>query len=189
MIGFELVRGVLSVTPETWGYLPFKRLLDRDDTEDKGDSLLEMLFIWQYASVGSDYEFLRDDGERELTIKRDIGLSKKWKIDKDMKAAIEFFKDRSQTALTELYDATVSSVNAISNYLNKTEELLNERDRYNKPITKLSDVTAALKSVKVIMRDVKDAYKEVIKESKEIDDKRIGKQTFNTFEEGLDFEQ
>ena len=189
MVGFELTRGILTVTPETWGYIPFKKILERDKTEEKGEALMDMLFIWQYCSVGSDYEFLRDDKEREITIKNDIGLPKKWKIDKVMEEAIEFFNARSKTPLTELYDGTVNSVNAITKYLNNTDELLEERDRYNKPITKLSDITGALKSVKVIMRDLKEAYKEVVKESKIIEEKKLGKQTFNTFEEGLYFEE
>lgn len=189
MVGFELVRGVLTVTPETWGYIPFKKLLDRDKSEDKSDSLMEMLFIYQYASVGSDYEFIRDNKEREDTIKRDIGLPKKWKIDKPLQTAIDFFTERSRTALTDLYYASLNAVNAISDYLNNTEELLQERDKGNRPVHKIQDITSALKSVKVIMRDIKDAYKEVVKESKEIGDKNVGKQEFNTFEEGLDFEK
>ena len=188
MVGFQLVRGILTVTPETWGYLPFKKLLTRDRTKDKDKSLLEMLFIWQYASVGSDYDFIRDLEERAEVVAADIGMPKNWKIDKDMQIAIDFFMDRSRTSLTELYNATLTSVTAVSTYLNRTEELLNERDKYNKPITKIGDITTALKSVKVIMKDVKDAYKEVIKEAKDIEEKKIGKQTFNTFEDGLEIE-
>ncbi len=188
MVGFELKRGELTITPDTWGYKPFKVLLNRDKSDDKGTALLEMLFIWHYCRVGSDFEFIRNLDERADVIKRDIGLPKRWTVNKPMKAAISFFNERSTTTLTELYNAALTSVTAVNNYLNRTEELLNERDKYNKPITKINDITTALKSVKVIMKDIKEAYREVIKETKYLERKNVGKQAFNTFEEGLSIE-
>lgn len=186
MIGFSLVRGILTVAPETWGYIPFKVLLERDKTPEKDQCTMEMLFIHNYCKIGGDYEFIRDLEERKKTIQRDIGLPEDWEIDKELQAAIDFYTSHSTTVLTELYAATVDSVTDITNYLKNTKSLLKERDKAGRTITKISDITGALKSVTSIMKDVKAAYKEVVRESKEIADRNVGKQSFNTFEEGLD---
>ena len=188
MVGFELKRGVLTIAPETWGFAPFKKLLDRDKSDDKDQATMELLFIHNYCSVGSDYFFLKDKEERKEALKKDLGFPANWEIDKDIQAAIDFYEVRSRTVLTDLYESTVASVAAITDYLSDTATLLKERDKYGKTITKLSDITSALKSVKVIMKDVEDTYRNAVKEAKEITDRNIGKQQFNTFEEGLEYE-
>ncbi len=175
------------VTPETWGYLPFKKLLERDETEFKENALNDMLFINHFADIGSDYEFIRDEDERVEAIRKDIGLAKDWKVDSLVQDAIDFYKDRSETAITRLYFASLNSANDISDYLNETKALLNERDRGGKPVYTLSSITGALKNVKIIMKDLKEAYKEVIKEAKDMENKSIGSQVFNTFEGGLGY--
>jgi len=49
----------------------------------------------------------------------------------------------------------------------------------------LATITASLKSVPVIMRDLKAAYKEVLSEQKEMEGRTKGSKTMGLFEDGL----
>jgi len=45
----------LQVAPELWGLLPFKVILKRDKSRGKEQAFKEVLFIYYYTDVRSDY--------------------------------------------------------------------------------------------------------------------------------------
>ena len=53
------------------------------------------------------------------------------------------------------------------------------------PVTKVGDVTKALKDVKSIMQDLKAAEREMVKEIKTAEQRQKGARTFGLFEDGL----
>lgn len=175
----------LSISEEVWGLVPFKKILDRDKTKDKSVANAEMLFIWYWCDVKSNY-ILMPEEERLQELKKDIsGLPKNWKKDKIIDDAIEFYKKRSESVLQKLYKNAIQSAIDVGNYLENTDALLKERDAKGSPTTKISDITRGLKDVKTIMKDLKAAEKEVIKEQEDNDGKTKGSRSFNTFEDGL----
>ncbi len=179
----------LSVTEVAWGILPFKKLLTRDKTKDKTRSHLEMQFIWHYTDVKSTYQYITDLKVRTEEIKKDIGLPKTWKIDKDIQAAIDLYEERSSTIIETLYKQTLKSASAIGEYLGNTKDLLAERDNQGKLITDISKITGAVSRMPKLMYDLKAAYKEVVKEQEDNDNKKKGTKVFNTYEDGLKFEE
>ena len=66
--------------------------------------------------------------------------------------------------------------------------LLNERTDKGSVVTPLNTITASLKAVPGIMKDLKTAHKEVITEQKEMEGRTKGSKTLNYFEEGISFE-
>lgn len=182
---FEVKDWELTVKEEVYGLLPFKKLIDRDKTKDKQIALKELLFIYFYCDIKSDYNYLMSDKEKEKEIKKDIGLPSKWKIDKDIENAIELYKEKSQTVIQKLYSQSLKSVSEIGNYLENTKELLEERDDRGKPVLDISKITTAVQRVPKLMSDLKAAYKEVVKEIEDTENKRKGSQSFNIFEDGL----
>ena len=186
---FELQNWELQVRDETWGYPVFNKLLKRDKTKNKTTVHKELMFIWSFADIKSDFLYLTNAEEREVAIKKAVGLPEKWKKDKDIDEAIEFYKSHSATIIRSLYEGAAQSASDITEYLKKTKALLEERDDRGKPVYTLNSITASIKSVPVIMRDLKSAYKEVIKEEKDLDNRSKGSREFNTFEEGLDFDE
>lgn len=182
---FQMKNWVLTLDEEVWGLRPFKALLDRDKSKDKEIANSEMLFIWYYIDVKSNFLMLPEK-EREEAIKKEIdGLPDDWKMDAKVKEAIEFYKKYSETVLQFLYKKAVKAANDVGDYLEKTNVLLNERDRTDKPIYKIKDITNGLKDVKIIMKNLKEAEKEVIKEAEDNEGKTKGSKKYNTFEEGL----
>lgn len=185
---FELKNWVLHVSEEAWGFPIFKKILDRDKSKNKETSLKEFLFIYHFVDLRSDYSIMVNEQERIDNIKKDIGLDKTWNVDSDLQAAINFYQEHSDTIISKLYKSAVKAVNDISVYLNNTESLLNERDKTGKPVYNLQQIVNGLKSVKSIMKDLKDAHNEVIAERDDLSGKKKGQQEFNIFEDGLDFE-
>lgn len=184
MNGFLLKDYVLTVEDNMWGLLPFKKILKRDKSRDKDKALKEMLFIYYYCDIKSDYLII-DSKFRIEEIKKDIGLPEDWKIDSVIQEAIDFYEERSLTVVGKLYKNALAAANDISEYLTKTRELLEERDERGKPVTTLTTIVGGISKIKVVMQDLKAAEKELIKERIETEGRMKGQQQMGMFENGL----
>ena len=184
MNGFTLRDYVLTVEDNMWGLIPFKKILKRDKSRDKDRALKEMLFIYYYSDIKSDYLII-DSKFRIEEIKKDIGLPEDWKIDSVLQEAIDFYEERSLTVVGKLYKNALVAANDISDYLTKTKELLEERDEKGKPVTTLTTIVGGISKIKTVMQDLKAAEKELIKERIETEGKMKGKQSMGMFELGL----
>ena len=184
MNGFTLRDYVLTVEDNMWGLIPFKKILKRDKSRDKDRALKEMLFIYYYSDIKSDYLII-DSKFRIEEIKKDIGLPEDWRIDSVLQEAIDFYEERSLTVVGKLYKNALLAANDISEYLTKTKELLEERDDRGKPVTTLTTIVGGISKIKTVMQDLKAAEKELIKERIETEGKMKGKQSMGMFELGL----
>ena len=184
MNGFTLRDYVLTVEDNMWGLIPFKKILKRDKSRDKDRALKEMLFIYYYSDIKSDYLII-DSKFRIEEIKKDIGLPEDWRIDSVLQEAIDFYEERSLTVVGKLYKNALAAANDISDYLTKTKELLEERDDKGKPVTTLTTIVGGISKIKTVMQDLKAAEKELIKEKIETEGRMKGQQAFGLFENGL----
>ena len=184
MNGFTLRDYVLTVEDNMWGLIPFKKILKRDKSRDKDRALKEMLFIYYYSDIKSDYLIIESKFRIE-EIKKDIGLPEDWRIDSILQEAIDFYEERSLTVVGKLYKNALAAANDISEYLTKTKELLEERDERGKPVTTLTTIVGGISKIKTVMQDLKAAEKELIKERIETEGKMKGKQSMGMFELGL----
>ena len=184
MNGFLLKEYVLTVEDNMWGLEKFKKILKRDKSRDKDRALKEMLFIYYYSDIKSDYLII-DSKFRIEEIKKDIGLPEDWKIDSVLQEAIDFYEERSLTVVGKLYKNALAAANDISDYLTKTKELLEERDERGKPVTTLTTIVGGISKIKTVMQDLKAAEKELIKEKIETEGRMKGQQAMGMFESGL----
>ena len=184
MNGFTLRDYVLTVEDNMWGLIPFKKILKRDKSRDKDRALKEMLFIYYYSDIKSDYLII-DSKFRIEEIKKDIGLPEDWRIDSVLQEAIDFYEERSLTVVGKLYKNALAAANDISEYLTKTKELLEERDERGKPVTTLTTIVGGISKIKTVMQDLKAAEKELIKEKIETEGRMKGQQSMGMFELGL----
>ena len=152
MNGFTLRDGILTVDDNLWGLEKFKKILKRDKSRNKDLAIKEMLFIYYYTDIKSDYLII-DIKLRKEEIIKDIQLPDNWKIDSIMQDAINFYEERSLTVIGKLYKNALLAANDISEYLTKTKELLEERDDRNKPVTTLTTIVGGISKIKVVMQD------------------------------------
>lgn len=182
---FEMKNWELTISEEAYGITPFKKILERDKSKEKEKAMKEMLFIYFYSDVKSDYQYITNKKDKAEEIKKDIGLPKSWKIDKVIENAIELYVKRSQTIIEKLYVQSMKSASEIGNYLENTKALLEERDKMERPVTDINKISQSVQRVPKLMRDLKEAYKEVIKEKEDNENKQKGSRKFNIFEDGL----
>ena len=164
---------------------PFKKIIDRDKTKGKETAIKELSFIAFFADIRSDYMYIVSDEERAAELVKDLELPKDWKVDNTIKQAIEFYTSRSTTVNSSIYKSACKAAIDISNYLNKTDVLLDERDENGKVVTDISKITSALEKVPKIMANLNSAHTELIKEQKITEGRTKGSKTFNTLEDGL----
>jgi hypothetical protein len=181
---FEMKDYNLHVSEEAWGLLPFKAILKRDKSRNKEMAFKEMLFIYFYTDVRSDYVHYTDS-EKLKEIIKDIGLPTDWKLDSIMQDAINFYEERSVSVIAKLYKSALKSANDTSEYLEMTADLLRERTDKGGTVTTLPMITASQKTLPEIMKNLKAAYKEVIAEQKELEGRTKGSRTMNLFEDGF----
>lgn len=181
---FKIEKWSLFLEEEVWGFSAFNKLLKRDKTKEKEIALKEMLFVYFYTDVKSDYLHMQDE-EKLIEIKKDIGLPVKWKLDKDILDAIELYKKLSHTVIEQLYLQSLKSAAAIGDYLENSAELLAERDNNGRPVNDISKITMAVQKIPKLMGDLKAAYKEVVKEQEDNENKKKGSKSFNIFEDGF----
>ncbi len=182
---FEMQDYNLQISEETWGLSPFKTILKRDKNRNKELAFKEMLFIYFYVDIKSDYMYITDNSVRLQEIKKDIKLPDDWKIDSVIQEAIDFYIKMSITPTAKLYKSALKAADDVAKYLEMTDVLLAERTDKGSVVTPLSTVTASLKAVPIIMKDLKSAYKELITEQKEMEGRTKGSKTLNFFEDGL----
>lgn len=182
---FKVVKFQLKVDPIAWGYKPFRVLLERDKTKEKEVAFNEMLYIYSFADLRSDFSYITDEIERTTEIVKTLDLPKNWVPDQDIENAVAFYRERSRTVTGELYEAANKAASDISTYLKNTKELLAERDDKGKPVNTVSNITSALKQIPGIMKDLNTAYKELIKEQKDLEGRSKGSKEFNMYEDGL----
>lgn len=185
---FEMHDFSLSVAPEAWGLLPFKAILKRDKSRNKETAFKEMLFIYYYTDIRSDYVYIINDKEREKEIIKDIGLDADWTMHETVKEAIDFYQKRSVSVIAMLYKDAIKSVGDMSEYLRMTDELLRERTNNGGTVTTLPMITTAQEKIPKIMQNLKAAYKEVAAEQKELEGKMKGSKSMGLFENGLDID-
>jgi len=184
---FEMKDFTLNVNVEAWGLLPFKAILKKDKSRTKETAFKEMLFIYYYVDVRSDYMYIVNNKEREKEIIKDIGLPSDWTQEDYIKDAIAFY-NKFTTPIQKLYKSSLKSVDDVSKYLEDTDILLAERTDKGGTVTTLPMIMTSIKTVPLIMKDLKAAYKEVLAEQKEMEGRTKGSRSMGLFEEGLQFE-
>lgn len=181
---FEMKNWELIVSEEAWGLAPFKKILERDKSKEKEKAMAEMLYIFYFCDIKSDYLTMSEKDRHNELVKDIPNLTSKWKPDKVVKEGMELYNKHS-TIVQKLYNKTVISANDIADYLANTKALLEERDKMGKPVTDINKITQSVQRVPKLMADLKSAYKEVIKEQEDLDNKKKGSRKFNTFEDGI----
>lgn len=97
----------------------FKKLLERDkgtkgdhDGRKKRTATKELAFIYFYCTFDSRFEHF--EGEEKIDkIKEAVDLPTKWKVDDDMKKAIERYTFLMETASIRLYKRTIEALETL----------------------------------------------------------------------------
>lgn len=150
------------IDPEILVLKPFRDLWKRDKTKDKEKALLEIAFIYFMLDPRSDYQYITDEEQRKQAIKEGEGLPDKWEPDKVLLDAMEFYNSFKSTSALLLED-TRYAVDKLRKLLREVD--LSKTDDKGKPVYTLNTITATIKQVPSLVKDLDDAERAISKES------------------------
>lgn len=154
---------------------PFSKLFKRDKSENKTKANKEMAFVYFFCDIRSDYAIYIDPEEKTKVLKKELKFSSNWKPDKVLNEAIEFYRKRSKS--------TISKILEDSTYVaNKVSEKLREAVDEDLEIGDLDKVLNGLNKIPNVIKAIKIAEKEVLKEIEEAQD-NIGAKNKALFED------
>lgn len=170
------------ISEEAFAIKIFRQIWNRDRSLSKEKAIMELGYIYFMVDPRSDYQYLVDEEERSEAIKESEGLPSEWKPDKVIKEAMEFYSRFKPTAALLLED-TRYAVEKLRKLLRDID--LKEVDDKGKPIYTLNTVTATIKQVPSLAKDLDEAEKALASEMK-ISGKMRGQGEKTVFEDGLD---
>lgn len=171
----------ISIEPEALLLKPFKQLWNRDKTVNKEKALLELGYIYFMCDPRSDYQYITDNQLRSNAIKEGEGLPSNWKPDKQVQEAMEFFLSFKSMSVLLLED-TKCAVDKLRALLRDIK--LDETDDRGKPIYTLNVITATIKQVPSLAKDLDAAEKAIASELIEFGKMR-GQGQKSVFEDSL----
>lgn len=169
--GYKIV-----ISEEAFALKPFRQIWQRDKTVNKDKAIMELGFVYFYCDPRSDYQFLVDDKERLEAIKEGEGLPPKWEPDKVLIEAMEFYKSFKPISALLLEDTRFM--------VNKFRTKLRELDFDNLEVKEFKEVTAIVKQITPLIRDLDEAEKALNSEMRN-SSKMRGQGEKTIFEDGL----
>ena len=151
----------LTIDPELLVLAPFKKIWTRDKSKDKSRALQELAYIYFMEDPRSDYQLYIDKEQRSRQIKEGEGLPEKWEPDSVVTEALEYFSKFKPTAALLLEDTRVA-IDKLRKLLKEID--LNAVDDKGKPIYTLNTVTATIRQIPSLVKELDEAERALAKE-------------------------
>ena len=151
----------VTISEEAILLKPFKAIWNRDRTKSKDRALDELGFIYFFCDPRSDYQYLTDETERKKVIKEGEGLPEKWEPDKLVLDAMDFYNSFKPTSALLLED-TRYAVDKLRKLLKDIN--LEDKDDKGKPVYTLNTITATIKQIPSLVKDLDEAEKTLTSE-------------------------
>lgn len=154
--GYKIV-----ISEEAMALMPFKRIWTRDRSTNKNRAISELGFIYFMADPRSDYQYIIDEESRKTSIKEGEGLPSDWEPDNLVLEAMEFYKTFKPVSALLLEDTRVA-VDKLRTLLREID--LGAVDDKGKPIYTLNTITATIKQIPSLVKDLNEAEAAIAKE-------------------------
>ena len=161
---------------------PFRLLHNADRTQNKDKFMNFLSIVYFTYDPRSDYSYIVDDDLRLKEVCDSNGLEVP-KFNKQELECIELYKKLTTTISVELLRSTKVAVDKVRKFLEEID--LTEVDDKGRLIYPINTVTAAIKQVPQLAKEVKEAEKLVAKEIEEQGRARGGNDSNRIFEEGI----
>jgi len=172
----------VTIAPEALTLAPFKKLWNRDRSVSKNRAISEISYIYFMIDPRSDYQYLVDEEERSKAIIEGEGLPNNWKPDKVVTEAMQFYSRFKPTAALLLEDTRVA-VEKLRKLLRDIN--LQDTDDKGRPLYTLNTITATIKQVPSLAKDLDEAERALSSEMRN-EGKMRGQGEKTIFEDNLD---
>ena len=172
----------VTISEEALALKPFRQLWNRDKTINKNKAISELSYVYFMEDPASDYQYLVDRDERSKAIIEGEGLDSKWKPDKAVSEAMEFYASFKTTSALILEDTRKVAEN-----LRKALPTINimEEDDKGRPKYTISSITKAIRELNVLVKELAETEKVIAKEMAESNGRVRGQKAKTILEDGL----
>ena len=154
--GYKIV-----ISEEAFALKVFRQIWNRDRTASKDKAIMELGYVYFMIDPRSDYQYLVDEDERSKAIIEGEGLPSDWKPDKLVKEAMDFYGKFKPTAALLLED-TRYAIDKLRKLLRDIN--LEDKDDKGKPVYTLNTITATIKQVPSLAKDLDEAERALASE-------------------------
>ena len=148
----------LTFEPELLTIKVFKKLHQRDKTKDKSKFIQELGYIYFFVDPRSDYQIYTDENDRHKEIVEGMGLPDDWKVDKELKDAMDYYSSFKPIAALLLDDTRVM----VNGYRYKLRELT--ANMSDLEVREIKDIGAIIKQIPSLVKDLDEAERTLNKE-------------------------
>lgn len=160
---------------------PFKLIWNRDRTQGKEKALQELAYIYFMEDPRSDYQYLVDVDERSEAIIDGEGMSGKWKPDKLVVNAMEFYRSLKPTSALLLEDTRAVIDNVRKSLREFSFEGMEDKDRVNA----IKSITSTVATIPKLIKDLNDAEKAIRADMQDSTGKVRGQKEKSILDDGL----
>ena len=177
---YEAYRVVIS--EEAMALKPFKQIWNRDRSASKDRAIAELAYVYFMEDPASDYQYLVDRDDRSQAIIEGEGLDSKWKPDKLVVEAMEFYSSFKTTSALILEDTRKVAEN-----LRKALPTLDitEEDDKGRPKHTIASITKAIRELNVLVKELAETERVIAKEMAETNGRVRGQRAKTILEDGL----
>ena len=170
------------ISEEAFALKVFRQIWNRDRSVNKDKAIMELGYVYFMTDPRSDYQYLVDEEERSKAIIEGEGLPSNWKPDKIVTEAMQFYSRFKPTAALLLEDTRVA-VEKLRKLLRDID--LQETDDKGRPVYTLNAITATIKQVPSLAKDLDEAERALASEMRN-EGKMRGQGEKTIFEDNLD---
>lgn len=170
------------ISEEAFALKVFRQIWNRDRSVNKDKAIMELGYIYFMIDPRSDYQYLVDEEERSKAVIEGEGLPNNWKPDKAVTEAMQFYSRFKPTAALLLEDTRVA-VEKLRKLLRNID--LQETDDKGRPVYTLNAITATIKQVPSLAKDLDEAERALASEMRN-EGKMRGQGEKTIFEDNLD---
>lgn len=158
----ELVNYEVVPTQECFLIKPIRQLFNADRSKNKEKFMQQLSVMYFMADPRSSFNYITNEEDRLNTIIEQEGLEKDFKIDGKLKEAIDYYRLHVVTSGALLLQDARLAVDKVREFLRDFD--LTTTDDKGKPVYTINTITAALKQIPQLAKDLKEAEKVVEKE-------------------------
>jgi hypothetical protein len=170
------------ISEEAFALKVFRQIWNRDRSVHKDKAIMELGYVYFMIDPRSDYQYLVDEEERSKAIIEGEGLPNNWKPDKIVTEAMQFYSRFKPTAALLLEDTRVA-VEKLRKLLRDIN--LQDTDDKGRPLYTLNTITATIKQVPSLAKDLDEAERALSSEMRN-EGKMRGQGEKTIFEDNLD---
>lgn len=142
----------------------FKAIWKRDRSVDNVNALEDLAFIYYFCDFRSPYMQYDEERRYHQLFKDVIGEKRhaKWKLDDEMKEAIDKYNELQETPTLKLLRAATTAINKYTSYFETID--LSEKDDRGKLVHNSKDLASNIKSVGDLINSIEVLHKKVMQE-------------------------